>query len=137
MLELARSGPFGPREVAEAMKTLSLAGLNAKEVGSSIKDVLNFAVAGDTSIKTAADVMSSVATAFQIGAEGYNYVGDVIAKTAAVSKSSVDSIGESFKTASVINSQYGASLEDVGTGLALLSNLGIQGTAAGTALRNM
>jgi TP901 family phage tail tape measure protein len=137
MMELARTGPFGPREIADAMKTLSLAGLDAGKVASSIKDVLNFAVAGDTSIEKAADVMTSVATAFGVSAEGYNYVGDVIAKTAAVSKASVDSIGESFKTASVVNAQYGASLEDVGVGIALLSNVGIKGTAAGTALRNM
>lgn len=137
MMELSRSGPFGPREIADAMKTLSLAGLDAGKVASSIKDVLNFAVAGDTSIEKAADVMTSVATAFSVSAEGYNYVGDVIAKTAAVSKASVESIGESFKTASVVNAQYGASLEDVGVGIALLSNVGVKGTAAGTALRNM
>lgn len=137
LLDIARSGPIGPREVAEAMKTLSLAGLNAGEVSAAIKDVLNFAVAGTTSIQTAADVLTSVATAFKISASNYGYVGDVIAKTAAVSKSSVESIGSAFKTASVINAQYGVSLEDVGVSLALLSNLGIQGTAAGTALRNM
>ena len=137
MLELARSGPFGPQAIADAMKTLSLAGLDAASVGSAIKDVLNFAVAGTTDLKTAADVMTSVATAFGIAATGYNYVGDIISKTAAVSKSSVESIGGAFKTASVINKQYGISLEDVGVGLAALSNLGIQGSAAGTALRNM
>lgn len=137
MLQLARTGPFGPREIAEAMKTLSLAGLSAAEVSASIKDVLNFSVAGTTGIKQAADVMTSVATAFSITAEGYNYVGDVISKTAAVSKSSVESIGEAFKTASVLGKQYGVSLEDVGVGLAALANLGIQGSAAGTALRNM
>lgn len=137
LLQLARNGPFGPLEVAEAMKTLTLAGLSATEVAASIKDVLNFAVAGDTSIAKSADVLTSVAKAFGIAADGYNYVADVIAKTAAVSKSSVDSIGEAFKTASVINKQYGVSLVDVGTGLAALSNLGIQGTAAGVALRNM
>ena len=137
LLVMARSGPFGPQEVANAMKTLSLAGLSAGEVSASVQDVLNFAVAGTTDLKTAADVMTSVATAFGVTAHGYNYVGDVISKTAAVSKSSVESIGEAFKTASVIHKQYGASLEDVGVGLAALSNLGIQGSAAGTALRNM
>jgi TP901 family phage tail tape measure protein len=137
LLELSRTGPFGPKEVAEAMKILALAGLDAEKVGTAIKDVLNFAVAGTTSIKSAADVMTTVATAFSISAKHYNYVGDVISKTAAVSKSSVESIGEAFKTASVVNSQYGASLEDVGVGLALLSNAGITGSAAGTALRNM
>ena len=137
LLELARSGPAGPQEIANAMKTLSLAGLSAGEVSASIKDVLNFAVAGTTDLKTAADVMTSVAAAFSITAHGYNYVGDVISKTAAVSKSSVESIGEAFKTSSVLNKQYGVSLEDVGVGLAALSQLGIQGSAGGTALRNM
>lgn len=137
MLELARSGPFGPQAVADAMKTLSLAGQSAVEVGLSIRDVLNFSVAGDTSIEKAADVLTSVATAFGIGAEGFNIVGDTIAKTAAVSKSSVESIGEAFKSSSVVAKQYGVSLVDVGTNLAALSNLGIQGSAAGTAMRNM
>lgn len=137
MLELARSGPFGPEAIANSMKTLSLAGLNAKAVGVAIKDVMNFAVAGDTSLEKAADVMTSVAAAFGIAAEGYTYVGDVIAKTAAVSKASVESIGEAFKTSSVLGKQYGVALEDVGIGIAALANLGIQGSAAGTALRNM
>jgi TP901 family phage tail tape measure protein len=136
MLELARSGPFGPREVAAAMKTMSLAGLSAAEVSVGIRDVLNFALAGNTSIKESADVLTSVSTAFKVSVEGYNYVADVIAKAAATSKSSVESIGAAFKTASVINSQYGVSLEDVALGLAALSNVGIQGSAAGTALRN-
>jgi len=137
LVELAKSGPVGPKEIAEAMKTLSLAGLNTKEVSNAIKDVMNFSVAGDTSLKAAADVMTSVATAFSIDAQHYNYVGDVISKTAAISKASVESIGESFKSSSVLSKLYGLSLEDVGVGLAALSNLGIQGSAAGTALRNM
>ena len=137
LISLAKTGPMGPKDIAEAMKTMSLAGLNVKEVSSAIKDVMNFSVAGDTDLKTAADVMTSVATAFGIAANGYNYVGDVISKTAAISKSSVSSIGEAFKASSVLYKQYGVTLEDVGLGLAALSNLGIQGSAAGTALRNM
>lgn len=137
MMAIAESGPVGPLAVAEAMKTLSLAGLNASQVSASIKDVLNFAVAGDVDIKKASDVMTTVATAFSISAEAYNVVGDAIAKTAAVSKSSVEDIGEAFKTSSVLHKQYGVSLTDVGVGLAALANLGIKGSAAGTALRNM
>jgi TP901 family phage tail tape measure protein len=136
LLEMARTGPFGPLEVAKAMKTLSLAGLDAKEVSTAITDVLHFAVAGDTSIEKSADVLTTVGTAFKISAKDYNYIGDVIAKTAAVSKASVETIGEAFKSASVINSQYGVSLKDVGVGLAILNNVGVKGSAAGTALRN-
>ena len=137
LLELARTGPIGPKEIAEAMKTMALAGQSAEEVSTSIKDVLNFALAGDVSIKTSADTLTTVGTAFKIGADGFGYMADVISKVAAESKSSVEDMAGAMKTASVINQQYGVSLEEVAVGNALLANAGIRGTAAGTALRNM
>ena len=137
MLELATTGPAGPRNIAEAMKTLTLAGLNAKEVSASIKDVLNFSVVGELGLKEAAESVTTIATAFNVSAENYSYVTDIISKAAAESKSSVEGMTEAFKTASVINQQYGVTLEDTAVGLALLANAGIKGTAAGTALRNM
>ena len=136
MLEMARSGPFGPREIAEAMKTMSLAGLRAEEVSGSIRQVLQLSVAGDTSIKTSADVLTTVGTAFRLGAEHYGYIGDVISKTAAISKASVESVAAAFKSASVINSQFGVSLEDVGLAIAVLNNVGVTNSAAGTMMRN-
>ena len=137
MLELARTGPFGPMEIAEAMKTLALAGMTAAEVSSSVRDVLNFSLAGDVGIKVAAESLTSIATAFGVSARGFSYVSDVISKSAAESKSSVEDITASFKTASVIYQQFGVNIEEVGVGLALLANAGVKGTAAGTALRNM
>lgn len=135
--ELARNGHVGPEQIAEAMKTLSLAGLDANKILAVTGDVMNFSVAGTTSLQTAASTLMSVSTAFNMGAEGFARVGDVISKAAAESMTSVESFSEAMKTASVINAQYGVSLEDTATGIALLSQLGIQGSAAGTALRNM
>jgi TP901 family phage tail tape measure protein len=134
---MGKDGPFGPLAIAEAMKTLSLAGLKANEILAVTQDVLNFSVAGTTDLKTAADTLMSVSTAFGLGSVGFSKVGDVISKAAAESMTSVESFSNAMKTASVINAQYGVSLEDTATGIALLSQLGIQGTAAGTALRNM
>lgn len=137
MLDLARSGPFGPREIAEAMKTLSLAGLKASETMEALPEVLNFSVAGTTSIKLAAETLTTIGSTFGITAKNYGYISDVIAKAAAESKSSIEGMSEAFKTASVISGQYGVALEDVAVGLSLLANAGITGTAAGTAMRNM
>ena len=134
---LGNSGPQGPLAIAEAMKVLSLAGLKANEIVAVTQDVLNFSVAGTTDLKTAADTLVSVSTAFGMGAAGFGRVADVISKAAAESKTSVDSFASAMKTASVINAQYGVSLEDTATGIAALSQLGIEGTSAGTALRNM
>lgn len=137
MVALGKSGPFGPIEIAEAMKTLSLAGLRANEILAVTQDVLNFSVAGTTDLKTAAETLVAVSTAFGMGSEGFGRVADVVSKAAADSMASVESFSESMKAASVINKQYGVSLEDTATGIAALSNLGIKGSAAGTALRNM
>ena len=136
LLDLAASGPFGPREIAEAFKTLSLAGLDAKQQVTAIKDVLNFAVAGDLGIGKAAEALVTIGTAFKYSAESYNRVSDVIAKTAAVSVASVEGTAKAFATASPLAEQYGIALEDVAVQVALLSNIGIKNTAAGTSIRN-
>lgn len=134
---IAASGPKGPREVAEAMRVLSLAGLDANKILAVTKDVLNFSVAGTTNLETAAETLVAVTTAFGMGPQGFGQAADIISKAAAESMSSVEGFSNAMKTASVISAQYGVSLEDTATGIAALANLGIQATAAGTALRNM
>lgn len=130
-------GVYGPQEVAKAFEVLILAGLNAKQALVGIKDALNLATIGGTTVEKAAFTLVQVSTALGYTAEGYSRVGDVIAKTAAVSMSSVESLSEAFKSGSVIGKLYGVTLVDIGTSLAGLSNLGIQGSAAGTSLKNM
>lgn len=137
ILELGSTSIHGPIAVSEAMKTLVLAGQSASEALKSIDPVLNFSIAGTTDIQTAADVLVSVTTAFGTGAEGFRKTADIIVRAAADSKASVESFGEAMKTASVVGEQYGATQEDVAALISLLANLGIQGSAAGTAIRNM
>ena len=129
-------GVYGPLEVAKAFDVLILAGLRADQALVGIKDALNLATVGGTSIEKAAEVLVQVSTALGYTAEGFGRIADVIAKTAAVSISSVDGISESFKSASVVGKLYGQSLVDLGTQFAILSNLGIKNSAAGTASKN-
>jgi TP901 family phage tail tape measure protein len=137
LLGLAREGPFGPQQIAEAFKSLTLAGLSIKEQRAAIGDVLNFAIAGTTTIEQAAESMVQMSTAFGYTANGFGRVGDIVSKAAAISLSSVESLTRSMQSASEVHVLYGASLVDVATNLAILSQLGIRGTAAGTALKNM
>ena len=137
LIRLGNEGIYGPVQAAEAMQVLALAGLKANEVLAVTGTVLNLATAGTTDIKTAADVLVSITTAFGTGAAGFRQASDIMVRAAADSKASIESIGEAMKTASVVGEQYGASIGDVGTMIALLANLGIQGSAAGTAIRNM
>jgi TP901 family phage tail tape measure protein len=129
-------GTQGPKEVAEAFNVLTLAGLNAKEAMQGVQAALNLSVAGGVSIEKSSETLVQVGSALGYTAAGFDTVADVIAKTAAASMSSVDSISNAFKSAAAVGEVYGASLNDIAVGLAAIANLGIQGTSAGTALKN-
>ncbi len=129
-------GVYGPQQVATALETLVLAGLDGVQALNSVNAAINLAIVGGTTIEKSAQTLVSVGTAIGFVAEGYDRVADVIAKTAALSMSSVASLSEAFKSGSSVNKLYGVSLEDIATNLGVLSNLGIQGSAAGTAMKN-
>ena len=129
-------GVYGPREVADAFEILTLAGLRADQSLLAIKDALNLATVGGTSIAKAAEALVGTGTALGYTAEGYSRVADVISKTAAVSIASVESISETFKQASAVGKLYGVTLVDLGVQTAALSNLLVRGSAAGTAIKN-
>ena len=129
-------GVYGPKEVANAFEILTLAGLRADQSLLAIKDALNLATVGGTSIAKAAEALVGTGTALGYTAEGYSRVADVISKTAAVSIASVESISETFKQASAVGKLYGVTLVDLGVQTAALSNLLVRGSAAGTAIKN-
>lgn len=129
-------GVQGPKDVAEALSVLTMAGLSASDALKGVGASLNLAIAGDVGIEKSASTLVQVGTALGYTADGFDHIADVIAKTAAVSMSSVDSIAGAFKSAAAVGEVYGATLQDIGLGLAAVANLGIQGTAAGTALKN-
>jgi TP901 family phage tail tape measure protein len=131
------TGVSGPQEVAEALKTLTLAGLNATQAMAGVKAALNLAIGGEVSIEKSAETLVQVGSALGYSAASFDHISDVIVKTAAASMSSVDSISGAFKSAAAIGTTYGATLQDIAVGLAAVANLGIQGTAAGTALKNL
>ncbi|GEM_PF-3257364 len=137
LVALGTNGPFGPREVAEAMRVLSLAGLSATQVTSTIKPALDLAVVGQTTIEKSASAIVAVGTAYGYQAEQFGLVSDAMSKAAAISMSSVDGMMESFRTSSVVGQQYKVSLNDTATALALLANVGIRNSAAGTSIRQM
>lgn len=130
-------GVYGPQQVAKAFETLVMAGLSAEQATSSIGAALNLATVGGTSIEKSASTLVSVGSSIGYAAEGFSRIADVISKTAALSMSSVETLSEAFKSASSVSKLYKVSLEDIATSLGVLSNLGIQGGSAGTALKNM
>lgn len=136
-LELGRTSTYGPGQVTEALKALSLAGLNATEQLSALPAVLNFAKVGDVKLEQAAEGLVAVGTAYGYQANELTIVSDVVAKTAASSMANVTDMTQAFRQSTTVAMQYGVSLQDTATALAVLSQAGIRGSAAGTAFRQM
>lgn len=137
LIQMGQNGPFGPREVAGAMRVLSLAGLNASQVAASLKPSLDLAVTGNTTIEKSSEALVAVGTAYGYLPEQFGVVADAMSKAAAISMSSVDGMMESFRSSSAVAQQYKVSLQDTATALAMLANVGIRNSAAGTAVRQM
>lgn len=136
-LELSKNGLFGPVELSNGLRALSQAGLNATESMKALPVVLDLATVGEMNMKDAAITLVGVMTAFNLEKTDFGKIGDVFAKAAAVSQTSVEQMTQAMKTASVVGDQYGASMQDTATALTLLAKVNITGTAAGTSLRNM
>jgi TP901 family phage tail tape measure protein len=102
-----------------------------------MNSVLQLAAVGEMTVEEAGKTLIGVMKAFDIEAPAIGRIGDVFTKAAAESQTSVQQMTEAMKTASVVHSQYGASLEDTATALTLLAKVNITGTAAGTSYRNM
>ena len=60
-------GVQGPRDVAQALSVLTLAGLNAKEAMQGVGATLNLAVAGDVSIEKASTTLVQISTSLGYG----------------------------------------------------------------------
>ena len=137
LLEIGASTQYGPIEAAKGLETLSLAGLSANSALTALVPTMHFAAAGGVTMAAAAETLVAVGTAFHYTASSFELIGDLIAKTAADTMSSVTNMAEAFKTSSVLAQQYGITLQDTAAALGMLANIGITGTAAGTAWRNM
>lgn len=133
---LAQSSSYGPVAAAKALQVLALAGLNATDSLIALRPTLNFSITGGMDIEKSAESLVAITTAYGYSASGIGTVADVIAKAAAVSMASVDAMTNSFRVASVVAQQYGVTLEDSAMSLMFLSQIGIKGTAAGTAMTN-
>lgn len=136
-LKLAKTSIYGPVELANGFRILAQAGLDAAQAVQVMPHVLNLATVGEMKMEDAAITLVGVLNAFNLSVNKSSHVGDVFAKAAAVSQTSVSSMTESMKYASTVGDQYKVSLEDTATALTVLAKNNIVGTAAGTAFRNM
>jgi len=134
---LAQTTKFTGTEVAQAQFFLGRTGYTAQQVKNAMPGMLSMAAAGDLDVATTADIASNIQTAMKIPAEDMQHVADVMTGMFTRANVDIQMLGESLKYSAGIGAEFGQSLETVTAATAMMGNAGIQGSQAGTTLRQI
>lgn len=135
--ELGATTAFTANQSAQAMTYMGMAGWNAQQMVSGMDGVLNLAAASGEDLASVSDIVTDNLTAFGLKASDTAHFADVLAAAATNSNTSVELMGETFKTSASIAGTLGYSVEDVAIQIGLMANSGIKASIGGTALRNI
>ena len=135
--DLGKSTVFSASEAAEGMAFLAMAGYNTSQILDSMPGLLDLAAAGQLELGAAADITTNIMSGFNIEASKTGDVADVLAKAASSANTSVEQMGDAMSYVGPVAAGAGISLEETAAAISILSNAGIQGQRAGTALRGI
>lgn len=136
-LQMGRDTKFTASESAEAMNYMALAGWDTKDMLKGVGGVMNLAAASGEDLASVSDIVTDNLTAFGMKAKDSTHFADVMAQTSSKANTDVRGLGEAFKYAAPVAGALGYTVEDTSIAIGLMSNAGIKGEKAGTALRTM
>lgn len=136
-LQMGRDTKFTASESAEAMNYMALAGWDTKDMLNGIGGVMNLAAASGEDLASVSDIVTDNLTAFGMKAKDSAHFADVLAQTSSKANTDVRGLGDAFKYAAPVAGALGYTIEDTSIAIGLMSNAGIKGEKAGTALRTM
>jgi len=132
------STSFSLAEVAKTQRVLAQAGLEAQDILRATPDVLKFAQAGDfRNLEDAAELLVDVSSQTGKTAKDFKQLSDVMVATADTSTTSAQQLAFGYKYSATLAKEMGTEFKETSAALALLTNNGIKGESAGTALRGM
>ncbi len=142
--EMARLGLAGAKDAVELQRRYVQAGRSVDQTIGMTKPTLNFSLYGDVAPAKAADVITSIAAAYQKPMETLEQasqvatrIGDVLAKGANISRADVSDFAEGFKYVAPLAHAAGMGIEQVAAAIATMNQNGLKGNEAGVALRSM
>lgn len=136
-LQMGRDTKFTASESAEAMNYMALAGWDTKDMLKGIGGVMDLAAASGEDLASVSDIVTDNLTAFGMKAKDSTHFADVLAQTSSKANTDVRGLGDAFKYAAPVAGALGYTVEDTSIAIGLMSNAGIKGEKAGTALRTM
>ncbi len=134
-IELGAKTSKSATEVAQGMEELAALGFNAKEIMAAMPSVISASEASGADMAETATIMASSLNAFGLEAKDSSHVADLLAMAANKSAADISYMGDALKYAGPPANSLGVSLEDTSAAIGIMSDAGLEGSQAGTALR--
>lgn len=131
---LGATTAFSASQAADGMAFLGMAGFKTNEVLEAMPQVLALASAGSLDLAKASDIASNIMGGFQLKASDMGKITDVLAQTARSANTDILQLGEAFSYAAPVAQSFGMEIEEASAIIGKLSDVGIQGSRAGTTL---
>ena len=128
---------YTAKEAAEGLQFLVMAGMSATKATRNLRHALNLAQAGGMDLGRAADIVTNIMTAFRMESQQTEKAVDALAVVASSSNTNIQQLGDAMKYVSASANTYGLSIYEVAAGIGVLSDAGMQGSMAGTGLRQV
>lgn len=132
---------FMSRDIALGMKYLAMAGNDADQIQEMISGAAMMANATGMELRGkggAADLLTNIMRTFKLeGQQAADIVGDQLTKAALSSNVSMTDLAEAIKYSAASMVTLKQQLPQVAAMIGVLGNAGIQGSMAGTSIRNM
>jgi TP901 family phage tail tape measure protein len=134
---LGATTKFTATEAAQGMELMARAGFTNQEILAGMSGVLAAAAAEGVELAVVADHVSNVLKGMALPAGEASRVADVLALASSKTNSSLSSLGESMANVSSTARELGVPLESVVASVALLQDVGLDASVAGSAVNTM
>lgn len=136
---LNTSGSMGiaAGDIAEAAYQAISAGQDTSNAVDFAAQASKLAAAGFTTSASAVDILTTALNAYGMDAEQANHVSDVLLTTQNLGKTSVDELAGSMGRVIPLAAAYGVSVENLSSGLAIMTANGIATAEAATYTKSM
>jgi TP901 family phage tail tape measure protein len=135
-LALGASTVFSAGEAAEGMLELAKAGMTTEQVMAAIPGVMSLAAAANVGLGEAAGITAAAINAFGLEASEATRVADMLAAGANASAADITDLAAGLQQAGFAFDMANQPIENLIASLAILTNVGLTGSDAGTALKN-
>ena len=126
---------YSGTESAEAFTYMAQAGWQVQDMIDGIGGIMSLAASDGIGLADATDIVANALTSFGLTAKDTARFADVLAVASSATNTDVYGLGEAFKYVAPVAGALKYNIEDVSLALGLMSNNGIKGSMAGTALK--